>query len=85
MGAAATAMDRMLIDRNGNLLVKRWTQNDGSWKPETSTTPQTQTTTSSSTENQMEVYETAMRSKGMVVGGVACAGLTGWVYLLLFN
>jgi len=70
-------MDGMLIDGNGNLLVRRWAQNDGNWKPETSTTPQTQTTTSASTENQMAVYEAAARSKGIVVGGAACAGFTG--------
>ncbi|KAF8438699.1 hypothetical protein BGX38DRAFT_1209584 [Terfezia claveryi] len=74
LGAVATALDGMLIDANGNLLVRRWAQNNGSWKPETSTNPQTQTTT---TENQIEVYGAAVRSKGIVVGGVACAGFTG--------
>ena len=69
-------MDGMLIDGNGNLLVRRWAQNDGNWKPETST-PQTQTTTTNtSTESQMAVYEAAARSKGIVVGSVACAGFT---------
>jgi len=77
LGAVATAMDGMLIDKNGNLLMRRWAQSDGSWKPETTTNPQTQTTTKNTNmENQKALYE-ATRSKGMVVGGVACAGLTG--------
>ncbi|KAF8417952.1 hypothetical protein EV426DRAFT_621091 [Tirmania nivea] len=77
LGAVATAINGMLIDGNGNLLVRRWAQNDGSWKPESSTTQTQTTTTNVSTENQMAVYEAAAKSKGIVVGSVACAGLTG--------
>ncbi|RPB29291.1 hypothetical protein L211DRAFT_831967 [Terfezia boudieri ATCC MYA-4762] len=74
LGAVAAALEGMLIDVNGNLLARRWAQNDGSWKPDTTTNPQTQTKTSESTDNQMAVY---VKSKEIVVGSVACAGFTG--------
>lgn len=94
LSAVATAMDGMLIDGNGTLLVRR--QDSGMWKPDSSTTgntwtdpstttttapqPQTTTTTTSSGSSDLAMYETAARSKGMVVGSVACAGLVGYVH-----
>lgn len=84
VGAAAAALDGMLIDSNGNLLVRR--QNDGVWKRDGTitgsalpgtTSPQTTTSTSTADPNLLALVESAVRSKAMVVGSIACAGLVG--------
>ena len=100
LAAVGTAIDGMLIDGNGNLLVRResaaypyaWAQDDGMWKPDgASTTGTTDTGTTTTTETNtgntgntggegqtlLEVYHVAAKSKGLVVGSVACAGLVG--------
>ena len=81
VGAAAAALDGMLIDGNGNLLVHVRRQNDGVWKRDgtwqDTTTPQTTTSTSTADANLVAVIESAVRSKGTVVGSIACAGLVG--------
>lgn len=85
LAAVGTAIDGMLIDGNGNLLVRRAAQDDGMWKPDGentstsgTTTPQTTTTTTNDqTSSTLSTYELATKSKGMVVGSVTCAGLAG--------
>lgn len=75
MGAVATAIDGMLeVDASGNVIVKR--QDSGSGNSPTAgdgTTTMTTTTTPGGGAD----WETAAKSKSMVVGSVACAGLVG--------
>ena len=80
VGAAAASLDGMLVDGNGNLLVHVRRQNDGLWKRDGTTTgsaPGDPATTTTVDADLLAVVESATRSKGMVVGSIACAGLVG--------